>query len=125
MNYDFMNVKNSKLCLSNFAFSVLAEAKELKNHVINNSIHPKDLSWVIKTQRKLNGYIDDFQLKFSRTNRTVKVEEELSNLQAEVINNCHKTLPEKGELSETLFFPKLLEVFAIHNRFLSTNWAVD
>ena len=105
---------NSSLkILKNFASETISEQK------ITNKA---DLSWLVNTQKSLNGYLHDFQDKFDPKVRTAIEEQQLSEMQANVMINAQQKIPSNGKLVLTDFFPKLLQSFALHNRNLAEKW---
>lgn len=109
--------------LRTFASQAIEEGKlAKKDRIVNSSLSPRDFGWVINTQKRLNTYINEFQNRFYPKYRTAVEEQQLSELQAKVLIECRETIPPTGELAEEVFFPRLLQAMAVHNRYLAEVW---
>ena len=78
--------------------------------------------WIIKTQKRLNMYVDDFQKSFYPKLRTAVEEQQLGDLQGKYIKKILSEVPTKDADIKELFYNKVLETFALHNRSLALNW---
>ncbi|MFW9928897.1 MAG: hypothetical protein ACFFD1_05875 [Candidatus Thorarchaeota archaeon] len=104
--------------LKNYSFNVLEECK--RNY--GSHIAVSELSWVINTQKKINSYMKTFSNSFIATRRTAADEQVLSDLQATFFVDRQSSITDNAKITNELFYPKLLEAFAIHNKLLAENW---
>jgi hypothetical protein len=111
--------------LRNFSKIVKSKDEEFKKFELTiKDFDTESLSWIMKTQLRLNMYINDFKSKIPFSKRTSTMEQELSELQSTYIKKIISEIPQDHEQLNQLFISKVLEVFAMHNRQLSSEWEI-
>ena len=107
--------------LRHFTYNLISSPGELTRFNVSK-LEPKSLSFLIKTQKKLNTYISDFKKVVNPTVRTAIEEETVANLQGKYMTEILSEIPtDRDEINE-LMSVKVLEAFALHNRTLAINW---
>ena len=107
--------------LRHFTYNMISSPEEMDRFNVQK-LDSTSLSFLIKTQKKLNTYIADFKKVVNPTVRTAIEEESVANLQGKYMSEILTEIPtERNEINE-LFSVKVLEAFALHNRTLATKW---
>ena len=117
---------NTFVPLRNFSTLIKHKDEEFKKFDIpKKEFDTSSMSWIIKTQLRLNMYINDFQKSFYPKLRTAIEEEQLGNMQGQYISKILSEIPQDVDEINELFSTKILETFAMHNRNLAQNWQHD